>query len=522
MSKHFFVLSLIAGGLAVGGVAQVGCGGGGTGGTGTGGTGGGSLTTSVHTTASSTGTGGGTTTNHTFATAAPLTIGAVPVMATLVNTSTPDFYTFTGTKGQMLVLGTVAEATGTNMNTFDKTIIDTALTLYDSTMTQIAANNDGWPTDSTDSQLYVQLPSTGTYYVQMADCNYYAKTHTEVQCNDVPATGVTTFAYEIFALLTNKSGFPESNAGTSQDGTTANAVPITYKVPQGATAGEYGYYVLDGDFASTTSTHVFSFTPPTATKVETGARARAEFFVQPIGSDDGDGSTSNIKIWATDMTGTTIVAQVNNLSAYTTGDTEPSDNSGPLDFSFPVVLGSPYFLFVQSTASSSTPATDYYFIQHTVGQAFIGTAELEGPTGQGMDDTYQTAQALAAPNPANPGVFAADGDISAPATATKPDIDYYKMTVPATASGGYIGCDVDRVGSGLGGFTAQLFDMTGTNQLGSTIGPETANPTMGFNNYTSSTGIAVTGGQAVYLRLAAATQSATNTGTAYRCFLQFQ
>ena len=512
MSTHFWALSLLAGGVVVMGVTGLGCGGGNA----TGATGSGGKASSGPSTAAAVGGGGPMTTNHSFDKASPITIDGMSIAATLVDVNTPDFYTFSGTKGDMVIINAVAENNGTNLDTFDPSFIDTAVTLYDADKNQIAADNDEWPNLSTDSQLFAELPSTGTFYIKVEDCNSYAQTHTKVLCNDMPATGVTTFDYTLGFFHTSSVNVPEANAGTSQTGMTANAVTVKY---MSQSAGVYGFSLIDGNFKSTTDTHVFAFTPPMDAKVPPPGRARAELFIQPPGADDGDGSTSNFKIWVTDDTaGQHVVARIDDTKSYTTGDEQPVDGSGPADLSFPVKLGQPYYLFVKSTAATSNPVTDYYFIQHVL-NIYYATPEQSTP-----HDTSATAQVLGFPNPKAPVFYAVDGDIAAPGTATTPDVDWYKMTVPAMVDGMLptqmgMSCDVARAGSGLVGFTAAFYDETGMTQLGATVGPEMANPTQGF--FTSSA-INVTASATVLVKYTAAMQDATNTGTSYRCFIQFQ
>jgi hypothetical protein len=475
---------------------------------------------SAHATASSSsaatsGSGGGTTANHDFTTAKPITVDGMAIAGALADLDTPDYYVFTGKKGDRLVMGALAEILASSTNTFDPSVIDTVVTVYDATKTAVASNNEPWPSDSTDAQLYLQLPADGSYFIQVEDCNLYAATRPGVVCNDAHRSSVASFDYQVFVLHTSDASYPEVNAGTGQDGTTARAVSFTYAMPIGGKPGQYGFYVIDGAFDSVSNTHVFMFTPPMDTAIAPGERARAEFFVEAPFADDGDGSTANVTAWVTDdAAGMHVLAEANQ-KYFTSGD---DTTGGPLDLSLPITLGTTYYLFVQSEAPVAS-TTDYYFIQHTIGDYFIGQAELEGPTAEGMNDTPQTAETLAAPNAGFPGVFAVDGNISAPGMAMTPDLDWFKMVVPAMASEGTVACDVDRVGSGLGGFTATFYDLTGMTMLGPPIGPEMPDPTTRF---TAPSPISVTAGQPVYLKLAAQTQETMDQGTHYRCFVQFQ
>ncbi len=484
---------------------------GGTAGTGTSAshasTGTGSFSTSAST--------GGASAGHDPTGALHVEIDAPPTNGTLVSTQTPDYYAFTGKQGDMLVLGAIAQGLSTNPNGYDPTVIDTYLTLLGPDQTAIAGDNDGWPSSSTDSQLFVTLPEDGTYYIEVEDCSAYAAAHPGVPCNDTDPSQVTTFDYQVFVYRTNALATPvEVAAGAEQDGSTGHAVEVPYALPAMANAGEYGFYVLDGAFRSTTDTHVFSFTPPLDTAIDTGERPRAELWVQPTGADDGDGSTSPIRATVTDdAAGKHVVAQVDQTD-FTNGD---DHSNGPLDLSFPITLGGTYYLFVESAAPTSSPATDYYFVEHFIGSYYVGQAELEGPSGQGENDDPGAAEMLAL---TSTGIYGVDGDISAPAAASQPDVDWFQMMVPASATGAFLLCEVDRAGSGLGGFSATLHDgKSPATVLGEPIGPEPASPKANFGN---TSPIAVTGGATLLLELRAATQDPVNTGTAYRCFVQFQ
>jgi hypothetical protein len=412
-------------------------------------------------------------------------------MATLVDTKTKNYYKLTLAAGDRLFIGTSTNAATVT----DGSVTDTVVTLYDANKTPLAQDDDGWPRNSTDSQLLTEAGAAGTYYITVEDCN----SHSTSGC--YPATGVTDLGYTLHVFHLNKLTSPEINAAAAQDGTIAHAQTIPYAVPSGGTAGNYGIYNIDGNFGTLGATHVYAFTPPAAT-VLAGSRMRVEFFVQPISATNGDGSTSNIKAWVTPSNGTTILAMADQ-SNYKDGDSA----DGPLDLSVPVTKGAQYYLFVQSAATASAPATDYYFIQHFVGQYWYGTAELEGAAAMGINDTAQTAQPLTTPTGLTAGSFFADGNLSQTA-----DVDWYEVDPPGGTKTASIDCGTYRRGSGVVGQTATLYAADGSTMIGTT-GAETATADLSNSSITIPANTTK-----AYLKISAKSVGSTaNTGTYYTC-----
>jgi hypothetical protein len=266
--------------------------------------------------------------------------------------------------------------------------------------------------------------------------------------------------------------------------------------------------VLDGNFAATGATHVYGFTPPADTAVDTNHRAHAEFWVQPVSAANGDGSSANVKIWVTDSGGTKI------LSSADQNNFKDGDNAtnGPLNLTVPVTLGQQYYVFVQSTATSSKPATDYYFIEHFVGSYYYGITEAEGPTGTGGNDVIGSAQKLSTPTGGTAGTYFVDGDLS---SAT--DVDWFEVDASTTAKTVYLSCTAGRRGSGITGFTATLYDATGTTAI-ATIGPEVLPPTLDL--FKSKVTVPA-GTTKAFLKINATGLSSTVTGTNYLCAVEY-
>ncbi len=449
-------------------------------------------------TSGSTGSGGaGGSVNAT-----PLTLGT-PEMGTYPDAQSSYVYSFSATKGDRLVIGAFAPGLDTEGVSYDATITDPTVLLYDTDgQTVLTYQEGGFPGLSQSSIVYVQIPKTGTYYVWTQDCNGLFNSG----CND--PSQITDFDYELIVEKTSALPAPELVA-TAQDGTIAKAAKVVYKTT--GTTGDYYDSLLGGDLQSATDTHVFAFKPPANTAAtNTGARMRAEFYVQPIGTDveGGDLSDANVKAWITDSTGTKIISQADQNN-YPTNATSYSR----LQLSAPVTLGSQYYLFVQNTQTAGSAAKDFYFIDHYLPAPLYDHAEAEKPDHSGTtNDTFATAETLTA---INTTLFTVDGDITNPAT----DIDWFSMKVPTGVTQYAYQCDAARSGSGLGGFAISLFKSDGTTPIGTT---KTETTTTDIETDFANLPTGVTAGSKIYMKLTAASQSATVTGTQYRCYVFFQ
>jgi hypothetical protein len=516
-SKYFFTLALIGGGASLASLAQVGCGGS-SGNTATGGG-----TTSTHTlthttsTTSATATGGGGagggSTGHDPSTATPIVENS-STMATLVDAMTSDWYTFDGKAGDRLYLAAQATQLQTEKTGFDATVTQTTMVLTGADMNvmmPLTYQAGEWPQFGQDAILYVQLPADGAYYLGVQDCNGLFSSG----CN--PVADITSFDYTLTVALTSKLTVPETVAAATNTGMTANADTLTYKVASGT---QYYPSSFGGDFpASAGATQVFSFTPPTASAAAAGARSRAEFYVQPKGSfQGGDLSAANVTIWATDSSGTKIISQADQVN-YPTSSTAYT----PLEFSLPYTAGNQYYIFVKDDATPASAMTDFYFIDHYL-NPLIDVAEAECPTCQGTNDTPATAQGLTGQGTTKT-LFTVDGSISAPATASKPDVDWFSFPVPNGVTQYAYQCDSMRTGSGVGGFEIQLFSSAAAmaSPIGANFASATETPTTDISsgNYAALPS-GVTTGSTMYMQLTGATQSATVTGTQYRCYVFFQ
>src|SRR5262249_53153722 len=155
-----------------------------------------------------------------------------------------------------------------------------------------------------------------------------------------------------------------------------------------------------------------------------------------------------------------------------------------------------------------SPSKDFYFVTHDL-NALVDVAELEpnDPT-KHTNDTPTTAEVLAPQGQAK-ALFAVDGNISAPGSATTPDIDWFTFTVPAKITQVGYQCDSQRSGSGLGSFTLALFQSNGTTAIGAAASESATTDLVMSPTALPS---AVTPGSKMFFKVSAATQDAMVTG----------
>lgn len=186
-----------------------------------------------------------------------------------------DYYSFTGTAGQWLVVA----ATATAEDPEDQ--LDTVVTLFDSSMNKIAENDDEIPRTGTNSGIYTRLPSDGTYYLLVQEFSSWFE--------EADPVGAPSFEYElIIAALSPATATIDPETGNDAE----SAIALEYRSDAG---------LVLGTFTGETDIDVFSFTIP-----ETSGLAR--FLLLP-GGPTGMGSTGYPKrIWIEDEAGTQIAA----------------------------------------------------------------------------------------------------------------------------------------------------------------------------------------------------------------------
>jgi hypothetical protein len=422
---------------------------------------------------------------HDFATATALTV-STPVAATLSDLFVPDLYSFTGQAGHHLMI-TVTAQSGTD----DQTVIDTVVSLFKSDQSLLASDDDAWgPRIDSDSRLLTELPASGVYYVRVETCNNYAASHAGISCWG-PA-GITKLDYTLTVTDLTVAG---GEIIGSQLATRTIVYPTT------ATTGVYGHAIVGGDLTASTDIHHFSFTAPADTRQDPESRTRASFYVQPYGAVNGDGTAINVMLTVTDSAGHVLGAI--DQQYFRNGDdptSGPPVLSIPLDDQFGSEINTPLSLTLTLSGSTAiTAGKSFYFIDAHEGSPDPGAYDPEGPTGSGANDTLATAQQLSL----NGIMFAVVGNISSPT-----DTDWFRMNLPGT-SFLTVACQVSRIGSGLIGFHAQLFNSSGTTKIADLQESLPASQDL-TKSASSASGT-------VYLEVTATGQDSTVKGSYYRC-----
>jgi hypothetical protein len=410
-----------------------------------------------------------------------------------------DYYTFNGTAGDRVFISTVAK--GQQADPFNNAFLDLIVTLYDSTQTAIAHQDDPWPYTSNDPHLYAVLPSTGAYYITVEECNL---ANGPDSCSAAASITTKTYQIAVFTLANLAAPVPAVEGSTDQDGTTANAVAIPYTSARAMDGGVGGTLYQDdiiaGAFQAGTDVDVYAFKPPADYQHETGYRATATFFLQSTGVTNGDGSTARVRAWLVDALDTSgkRLAEVDQANY---GDALSATNS-PAAISVPITLDNQYYLFVENR-EGTTGAHDFYFIVRA-DDNYFGPAE----TADATNDALATAETMKGQHAADGSDwYGVNGDISIAGT----DVDHYSVTVNAGLSLANVSCDAQRIGSGLRGFTFTLLKTDGTPISGGTM-------TEAVGTIPRLKDVSLPAGETtVILKVEATSQDPNVTATNYRC-----
>jgi hypothetical protein len=441
------------------------------------------------------GSGGGM--GHGFTGAMLITLDGAPTPGSLLDVDTPDFYKFYGKKGARISASVSAQALA-GTNGFDRSVLDPVVTLYDAHGNQIAQDDDVWPPVSLDAQAFTVLPADGVYYVSVNDCIG------AFPDSKVCASGdnISDLDYQLTIASVSHLDVPEVGEGAEPNGTAQTAAQIPYKLSM-SKGQQYGYYLINGDFADRKDADVFSFQPPVDIAFPAGGRPQAGFWVQPITAFNGTGAKANARIWIVDGASMKTIAAVDQV------DHGDGDNlvSGPIALTVPVAPKGQYYLFVKHGTEPSFPEGDFYFIWHRADGVDVG--QREGAPDN--DDTPAKAQPLSTPE-GDAADYFVDGDITG-AGGPSPDVDYYSAAVPYAPAEVAFGCAARRAGSGLRGAKFSLLAGDGT-PIGSLT--ELANR----DAHTDWLKVPP-GAKKVLLKVEAGSQDPLVAGTYYHCWIGF-
>jgi hypothetical protein len=430
----------------------------------------------------------------------------MPVAGTLVDAMTKDFYKFTGKKGDRIVATANAQSLAQTTGD-DSTVVDTFVTLYDANKKVIAQDDDPWPRFGRDAEVLTVLPADGDYYITVGDCN------AEIPMGCADPAMLLTFDYQLSLFPVSSLGSPVPVIEKEPNDDTNAATLVPYMVPAMGMKGQYGLDLLAGDLAAAGDVDVYKLVIPADTVVSAGQRGHAELWLTPPGTANGDGSTSPVKLWVTDSTGTTKIAEVDQAN-YHDGD---NATSGPAHVTLPIdpLAANPtYFVFVQHSGAAG--ARDFYFLKHTIGTFYYGTEELETKNAaKNSNDTVANAETVAIPMGVMSTTYFVDGDLDDQA-----DVDLFKLDSAGKTKANLF-CESQREGSNVRKLTASLVKADGTTLVAANA---TLTEAADVDAYVSAAGGAITlPAGVVYLRVEAkAAPDATVTGKYYHCTVDFQ
>lgn len=397
--------------------------------------------------------------NDSFEGAQPVAADGTAVSDAIEVPEDVDFWSFEGNAGDWVVVSTTANAED------DPEMVDTVITLFDSTRTQIAENDDGLPRSSTDSEIVIQLPTTGTYYVEVQEFSSW------ITDDDIDPEGQGTYQYEL-GVLTLVDG-AAINIDAELGDAAANADPLMF----GGSTGNVAFVL--GDFDDATDVDVFSFTVPAT------AGGLLSIDIMPAGPDGYGSTRESGRIWVTDMAGTDVLTRV-----------EPRGMQ-QIEMSPTLVPGTSYLLFVDA-GGGTAGSNDHYVLK-----AVLGTENpLENEATAGSNDTPATATALTLETA---DMITRGFIISSLASPT--DVDVFSFAVPAGQQINAF-CGSQSAGSGVRMLQAQIVDEAGT--------------VLGMGGETAVEGVAITeimppAAGTYYLRLSAGSQSPEISGNFVRC-----
>ncbi len=389
--------------------------------------------------------------NDDFDSAEDLAFGDTGAEGAIGTAGDHDFFTFEGTAGSWVAISTEANPDD------DPEMVDTVITLYDGSMTQIAENDDAFPRASTDSEIIIRLPADDTYYVEVQEWTTWA--------DDTPE-GDPSFTYTLRVIEID----PDAAAvtvDTEGGDDAASAQTLGFSMD---------FQFLLGTFEDDTDVDVFSISVPA------GATRLLQATLMPDGTDGYGSTTPAGEVWVTDSAGTTIIARIDQSAGYEA--ISPSLPEGD------------YLLWIAHPGGGAG-ANDFY-----VAKVVRGTENT--PEGSGANGTVAEAEALTLTMAE--GTMRRSGFVLAHLDAAD-DVDYFSFDVAAgeTLS---VACGSAEGGSGVEGLTVSVRD-------GDDASVASMTETAPDGVFIEDAGVTEAG--TYYLRLSKTGQDAEVTGDWVRC-----
>lgn len=415
--------------------------------------------------------------------------GSLCASATPVAYSTAEFgaistsgkaflYAVKVTAGDFIVLSASTSATGD--------VVDTALSIYDTTGTTLLANNDdGYPRTTTDAVIFYRAPTTTTLCVRVTDFDTWKGTLSTVATD----SNFTFYAAVVSSTLETVTLDQETNDTI--------AAPQTGKL-KAFTSDVGGYTTLVGTIGTSSDVDVFKFTVPTsATSLTVN--------VPPIGAplvagEPSYGSTMARFAVTVKKADGTIVSEL----APPIGQIEKMSDS----LTVPVSAGD-YYVILSRPGGVATGTNDFYAA--TLSFAKGNPTESEA-YGAHTNDLIATPEAVTmTTDTANSKLkhgyllgYLPAGDIA----------DNFSFAVK---SGDVvsIACGASRNGSGLQSFKVDL--LVGGVSKQSEVESTTADVAWSSGAAASKAPLTIASAGTAVLQLSAGSRSVTNTGTYYLC-----
>jgi hypothetical protein len=413
---------------------------------GSGGTGGMPTTTSMNTGAGPTtgtaGMGGGNGDgNDSFGEAVTLTLGMATAITQLDPVATDeDFYKFTGQEGD--VIFAIADAKPST-DEFDDTYVDVVLTMYDQNMNKVAENDDPYLSrDSNDSELWTMLPSSGTFYIRVTECNAW-ESGGAANCSDAAMITHKDYRFTAFLLDDAEDGNVGDTEGGDDKATNPNIIEESDYVPN--TTGVYFATVQFGTFNDNSDVDVYRVILPA--DINHDSVLYGAFFINgPEGIENGTGSSANIGLaWIENDAGERI-AEIDHSAGMEVVSR---------DIRAPMVAGDTYWLYVQHPGGAAG-SRDFYLFNHN------GTDSNELEANEVLNNTASTADPLTTMANGELQSTFVGGDL------LDGDTDHFIVQKPSGFTGTLsVACGAWRQGSGVRGFSVDVLDETGLTTISS-------------------------------------------------------
>ena len=198
-----------------------------------------------------------------------------------------DYFSFEGTEGDWIAITTELVRSNQTSN------LDTVVTLYDSSMEQLARNDDDIAGINSDSEIIYHVAATGTYFLKVED---FSTTR-----DDRENEGGAGFRYlvKVDRFVTENNDFVTVDEERGNDAASANDFSFF-------TGGNRPVGYALGTLTDSADVDVYRFTIPA------GDVRNFRIQVMPAGPS-GYGSTSGLgDMWVTDVSGSTIAARISN------------------------------------------------------------------------------------------------------------------------------------------------------------------------------------------------------------------